>query len=418
MKKIFLQIGATRDGQNPYCEVAKQQGYFTILVEMGEFIDYQSQCMQLPFDMLLRLNHPENPVDILDAYMYTGMSLPLVVLAGFEAYNQSAGRLREIIRSSSKSHQFIPMDKYAQRIALKNIDTLFPQPDFHFFSSVSGIKRAKNTFSYPCVIKPVDGGGGLGIWLIKTLVDLDAAVDKLAITMNYGGRPFSGFIVESYLKGDEYSLQGVVCNGHPSILTCCKKVIEVIQNDEGDLSFYESGHVAVTASNLPESFISLTNFCCDTFGYKQGAFHIDFIDVCGTLYFLEMGFRLSGMGIVNLVKEVTGLNWAKIAFDIEQGKVYNGSHYLNHSHAVGQLRLRKASHLSAAKSWVSQNKRGSVRKPVKFPQVNIPLTSPLYADLTRHSGILGTLHLISDEQKEILSVFQEIISSHLAHVIN
>ena len=42
MKKIFLQIVATRDGQNPYCAVAKRDGYFTVLAEMGDFVDYQS----------------------------------------------------------------------------------------------------------------------------------------------------------------------------------------------------------------------------------------------------------------------------------------------------------------------------------------------------------------------------------------
>lgn len=53
MKNIFLQIGATRDGQNPYCAVAQRQGYFTVLIEMGDFIDYQSLCVSLPFDMIL-----------------------------------------------------------------------------------------------------------------------------------------------------------------------------------------------------------------------------------------------------------------------------------------------------------------------------------------------------------------------------
>jgi hypothetical protein len=31
--------------------------------------------------------------------------------------------------------------------------------------------------------------------------------------------------------------------------------------------------------------------------YRQGAFHIDFILVNGIPHFLEMGFRLSGMGV-------------------------------------------------------------------------------------------------------------------------
>ncbi|MBJ8678589.1 ATP-grasp domain-containing protein [Citrobacter freundii] len=415
MEKIFLQIGATRDGQNPYCEVARRNGYFTVLVETGEFVDYQSQCMSLPFDMILRIDHPENPVEVLQTWLYTGrQATPQVVLAGFEAYNQSAGRIRGMLNNSPENRVFIPLDKYAQRMTLKKSGCTFSQPDFHFFSSVHGIKNARNCINYPCVIKPIDGGGGLGIWLVKTPATLDDAVNKLAMTMNYGGRPFSGFIVEDYLQGEEYSLQGVVCNGEPWVLTCCQKVIETAENSNGNISFYESGHVASPAHNLPEPFRRLMHQCCENFGYQQGAFHIDFIMVKDTPYFLEMGFRLSGMGVVSLVKEVTGLNWAEIAFNIEQEKPYENISHSRHSFSAGQLRLRQAAHLSAAELWVNQNRHGHIVPPVKFPQPDISSESPLYADLTRHAGILGILHLTADDPKEILSVFQDITSENQA----
>ncbi|KAB7893285.1 ATP-grasp domain-containing protein [Rouxiella badensis] len=415
MKNIFLQIGATRDGQNPYCEIAQGQGFYTVLVEMGDFVDYQSLCIAFPFDMILRIDHPENHVEVLQAYMNAGLlKRPEVVLAGFEAYNQCAGRVREMLSNSHESQSFIPLDKYAQRMALKTTNISFSQPNFRFFSSAHSIKDSRDVLSYPSVIKPIDGGGGLGIWLIKTPEDLDSAVNKLAATMNYGGRLFSGFIIENYLQGEEYSLQGVVCNGRPFALTCCQKVIEVTENNDGNISFYESGHVAEAANKLPEEFINLMHFCCETFNYQQGAFHIDFIVVDGVPYFLEMGFRLSGMGVVNLVKETTGLNWAEIAFNIEQGKSFEGITYLPHSPAVGHLRLRQASHLSAAEFWVQQNQCGNVLLPINFPQLNISSESSLYADLTRHAGILGTLRLTANDTREILTAFHGIISTSRA----
>ncbi|WP_413507017.1 ATP-grasp domain-containing protein [Serratia proteamaculans] len=411
MKNIFLQIGATRDGQNPYCEVAQRQGYFTVLIEMGDFIDYQSLCIALPFDMILPVNHPENPVEVMQAYMSAGLlQQPQVVLAGFEAYNQSAGCVRAMGSHSPEHNRFIPLDKYAQRMALKKACAACLQPEFRFFSSVASIKSARDVLAYPCVIKPVDGGGGLGIWLVKSPEDLDTAVDQLATTMNYGGRSFSGFIVESYLQGEEYSLQGVVCNGQPWALTCCQKVIEITEHNDGNISFYESGHVAVSASQLPDSFINLMWRCCETFDYRQGAFHIDFIVLQGGPYFLEMGFRLSGMGVVNLVRETTGLNWAEIAFNIEQGKSFESLADLQHSHAVGQLRLRQEACLSAAELWVRQHQRGSVLPPIHFLQLNVTSESSLYADLSRHAGILGTLRLTAPDQQEILTVFHNIMA--------
>ncbi len=125
MKKIFLQIGATRDGQNPYCAVAKRDGYFTVLAEMGDFVDYQSLSLALPFDLIIRLDRPENPWEVMQAYLHAGLlAHPLVVLAGFEAYNASAGRLREMLAGPDAPAAFIPLDKYAQRMALKSLAAL------------------------------------------------------------------------------------------------------------------------------------------------------------------------------------------------------------------------------------------------------------------------------------------------------
>ncbi len=133
MRKIFLQIGATRDGQNPYCDVAKRDGYFTVLAEMSDFVDYQSLSLSLPFDLIVRLDRPENPWDVMQACLHAGMlEHPRVVLAGFEAYNASAGRVREMLAGPDAPATFIPLDKYAQRMALKKRRQIFLNLSFAF----------------------------------------------------------------------------------------------------------------------------------------------------------------------------------------------------------------------------------------------------------------------------------------------
>lgn len=410
MRKIFLQIGATRDGQNPYCDVAKRDGYFTVLAEMSDFIDYQSLSLALPFDLIIRLDRPENPWAVLQAYLHAGLlEHPRVVLAGFEAYNASAGRVREMLAGPDAPQTFIPLDKYAQRMALKKAWPHFPQPEFRFFASPLSILDARQALLYPCVIKPVDSGGGLGIWLVEAPDRLAATVQKLEETMNYGGRRFSGFIVESWLEGDEYSLQGVVHDGHPYALTCCQKVIEQQRDAQGCVSFYESGHVAVAADALPPAFVSLMRFCCEAFGYRLGAFHIDFIMVDGVPHFLEMGFRLSGMGVANLVREATGINWADIAFQLEAGGDMPALHFSRPPRAVGQLRLRQPAQLRQAESWIAEHHQGALLPPLTRQGLQVSRRSSLYADLTRHAGILGTLRLTASGRDDILAVFNGVV---------
>lgn len=411
MKKIFLQIGATRDGLNPWCAVAKRDGYVTVLAEMGDFIDYQSISLALPFDLIIRLDRPENPWEVMQACLHAGLLVhPTVVLAGFEAYNTSAGRLREMLAGPDAPDAFIPLDKYAQRMALKKAWPRFPQPEFRFFASPLSILEAGQALIYPCVVKPVDGGGGLGIWLIEHAGQLHSVVQKLVQTMNYGGRGFSGFIVESALTGTEFSLQGVVHQGAPQALTCCQKVIEQQRDAEGCVSFCESGHVAMAATALPASFISLMRFCCETFGYRQGAFHIDFIVVNGVPHFLEMGFRLSGMGVAALVQAVTGVNWAEIAFRLEAGGTLPRFAFAG-SGAVGQLRLRQPTQLQAAERWIDDHQQGALLPVLRLPALQVSPRSSLYADLTRHAGILATFSLSATSREPIMTTFQQIVDA-------
>ncbi|MFV9688368.1 ATP-grasp domain-containing protein [Pantoea sp. KXB45] len=411
MKKIFLQIGATRDGLNPWCAVAKRDGYVTVLAEMGDFIDYQSISLALPFDLIIRLDRPENPWEVMQACLHAGLLVhPTVVLAGFEAYNTSAGRLREMLAGPDAPDAFIPLDKYAQRMALKKAWPRFPQPEFRFFASPLSILDAGQALIYPCVVKPVDGGGGLGIWLIEHAGQLHSVVQKLVQTMNYGGRGFSGFIVESALTGTEFSLQGVVHQGAPQALTCCQKVIEQQRDAEGCVSFCESGHVAMAATALPASFSSLMRFCCETFGYRQGAFHIDFIVVNGVPHFLEMGFRLSGMGVAALVQAVTGVNWAEIAFRLEAGGTLPRFAFAG-SGAVGQLRLRQPVQLQAAERWIDDHQQGALLPVLRLPALQVSPRSSLYADLTRHAGILATFSLSATSREPIMTTFQQIVDA-------
>ncbi|WP_437608875.1 ATP-grasp domain-containing protein [Erwinia sp. V71] len=413
MKKIFLQIGATRDGQNPYCAVAQREGYFTVLAEMAEFVDYQSQCLELPFDLILRISKPENPQQVMQAYFNAGLlEHPQVVLAGFEAYNPCAGRVREMLAASDEHHSFIPLDKYAQRMALSKAQTGVAQPEFRFFASVLSIRDARDALIYPCVITPVDGGGGLGVWLVKSAHELDKTVDKLVNTLNYGGRRFTGYIVERWLPGVEYSLQGVVCDGVAHALTCCQKLTEQVKSADGAISFYESGHVAESAQQLPAAFQSLMQTCCTTFDYRQGAFHIDFILLDNVPYFLEMGFRLSGMGVVSLVNGITGQDWAEVTFHLEEGKPFHGLPPDAQAQALGQLRMRQPAQLAAAELWVRSHPQSKVLPPLKLPPVSAARHSPLYADVTRHAGILGTLRLAAADTEQILAVFNAIVATN------
>ena len=77
--------------------------------------------------------------------------------------------------------------------------------------------------------------------------------------------------------------------------------------------------------------------------------------------------------------------------------------------AVGQLRLRQPAQLRQAESWIAEHQQGALLPPLTFPGLQVSRRSSLYADLTRHAGILGTLRLAADGRDDILAVFNNLV---------
>jgi len=408
LRNIFLQIGATRDGLNPYASVAQKFNYYKVLVESPDFINFQSASVNYDFDYILRVRDPANAAEVMAAYQAIGIpKAPTIVLPGFEIYNKSSYQIRALLQEN-ESAEFLPLDKAEQRRAFSG--SVHAQPWFNYYKCLDDIPKHIPSKFYPCIIKPVDSGGGLGVWLISSDRELKCALWELKQTKNYGGSCFSGFLVEQYLEGDEFSLQGVVSGNKSHALACCKKIIERDAISGDPRGFRESGHVAFSSTCIPQSFKTLMEFCCKRFGYNEGAFHIDFIVVDDIIYFIEMGFRMSGMGISSIVDYVSGKSWSKISFQIAEGKHFDDVALDNDCRASGQLRIRTFRQLRAAEHFIQKARNGTIT--YRDPETRTALHMPcLDADLSRHSGILGTLELRGKYHDRILEDFISIITS-------
>lgn len=408
IKNIFLQVGSTRDGSNPYCAIAKKYGYITVLVETNELINLQSKNFAIDFDRVIRISNPEEPNAVIDAYRKHGYSdNPKVILAGFEAYNTSAFILKNKINNVNRQG-FVPLDKYQQRkkIAASDIN----QPWFYFFNSLKALSESTALNSYPFIIKPIDGGGGLGVYLVRTHHEMESVIAELSNTKNYGGREFSGFLVEEYIDGVEFSIQGIVEHGTVNVLTCCQKIIT--KSIVGNIcSFNELGHVAFTGGDNYGSFEDFSQRCCDEFSYSIGAFHIDLIIKNNKLYFVEMGFRISGMGITNLVKIITGYDWAEQTFLLELNSENNEPTLTGGScFTSGRLRLQTKAQVSSASQWCMASGKGNLIMSsfVKNEEDKRDIT--LKSDLNRHTNTVATLTLDGENQEEIIKVFKSILA--------
>jgi hypothetical protein len=407
----FVQIGAARDGLDPYLACARRRAMPAVLVETPAYLAWRRRLRRRPFDTELAVPAPEDPRQVAAALHAAGVA-PALVLAGFERYVEAAFRLAAQLHVAPWPYAgpaFRPPDKAGQRTALSRRAPEIPQPPYvhmrlngttprpHDGDGMGeGTARTLRELAFPQVVKPVDGGGGLGVRLVRDETERRRALEEAATAANYGGAAFTGLLVEECVTGTEYSLQCLAWEGKAHVLCVCEKVV-LPEEDGGLLGFRESGHIAMDADHAPPTLREVAQWCAEATGYREGPFHIDLIHNARGPHFLEMGFRLSGFGLVALVARATGLDWAEQAFvahaDRREPARPNGD---TRRRAVAQLVVTRPEQLARAERLAAEDPRVRVEAAPaapgteEFTELDLASLAP---DRRRHATILGKVQL-------------------------
>lgn len=391
----FIQLGATRDGLDPYLDAARQRGLHAVLVETPAYLMWRRQLGRRSFDVELEVQHPADPLAVQKALEDANYSASLI-LPGFERYVESAYALAQQLhvrpwRPHTAMH-FQPPDKWDQRQRLARHAHSVAQPNYTLVPKAGLGDELLESMTPPLVIKPTNGGGGLGVFLARDRAAFAAALTLIGNLSNYDGSAFPRIMAEEYIPGTEVSLQGVARYGQTTILTVCEKFIsqEPVPGCTGVLGFREAGHVASPGKYADPALLTLAQRCAETFAWRDGPFHIDAVHHDDRWFFLEMGFRLSGGGLVRLVRLATGLDWGELSF----------SHYLGeqqepptpNTHIVGQIAAVNDKELREAKRLAAMGYDIFVEELVSPPDSLGTQVEPLLAsDRMRHTGLTGRI---------------------------
>jgi predicted ATP-grasp superfamily ATP-dependent carboligase len=398
----FIQIGATRDGLDPYLACARRRKMKTVLVETPAFLALRRKLGRLSFDEEVAVEEPHVLDELADRF-HRGPSSSVLVLAGFERYTRIAAELRQLLSGPSRAATFLPPDKAEQRRLIAEGAPEIRQPATFGIDSATG----------PVVVKPVDGGGGLGVYRVDDPRNLADAVRHIRQLSNYGGGAFGGVLIQELVRGTEYSLHGVMRDGIPSILTCAEKFISSGADDDpgGMASFREMAHV-VSAAGVDPLLQRFARRCLTALAYDRGAFHIDFI-AAEEPVLLEVGFRLSGGGLVEAVDRASGIDWAEEAFRAHLGEP--GCAGSGERRAVGVVAMTTDDQLEQCSELTSAGLPDGVeiRVPgaVTAPQTERPLlTEPtLNSDLRRHAPVRGRFLVLGPSAALVRSVVEQLL---------
>ena len=392
-RKVFVQVGATRDGMDLYLDAARRRGMTAVLVETPDYLRWRAVLGRRDFDAYLPVQQPAEVSDLVSALRMLDRT-PHLVLAGFERYVMSSYQAAQALGALPEGHSqwFSTPYKRAQRAIMAAVaGGPVGQPRHAFAETLDDLEAAAAGLTFPVVVKPDNGGGGLGIVMVAAIKDLRYARNTLSGLTNYDGGPFNGWIVEEFVDGTEISVQAIARDGKIEILTMCEK-LTTTEKDGPLASFREAGHIAHPGTEVDPEIYRFAEACTSAVGYRHGPFHVDMIRSGGTLQLLEIGFRLSGMRVADLVGRTIGRDWGDDAFGANLGE-----HPVPTPPApacyTGHVTLRRPDEVTAAEAVVAtgevQMEIQRFQPPTLPPDWAVGVPRSLQSDVYRHAGALA-----------------------------
>ena len=248
--------------------------------------------------------------DIIHAVAYLSRNRQIDLIMALDDFDvETAAHLREHFRlpgmGDSLARNF--RDKLAMRTTARNAGLLVPE--FTGVFNYDELREFMGRVSPPWLLKPRSEASSMGIKKINHSDELWPILESL-------GDQQSFFLLEQFVAGDVYHVDGLVDNG---------EVLFSMAHKYGKppLSVYSGGGVFITrsldrGSDESKALVELNKEVLKAMGLVRGATHSEYIKSQddGRLYFLENAARVGGANIAECVDYATSVNlwreWARI----------------------------------------------------------------------------------------------------------
>ncbi|HJQ14354.1 MAG TPA: ATP-grasp domain-containing protein [Anaerolineales bacterium] len=258
--------------------------------------------------------------DITHAVAYLARSRQIDLIVALDDFDvETAAHLREHFRlpgmGDSLARNF--RDKLAMRTTARNAGIRVPE--FTGVFNYDDLREFMARVSPPWLLKPRSEASSMGIKKIEHADEVWPALESL-------GDQGSFFLMEQFVAGDVYHVDGLVDNG---------EVLFSMAHKYGKppLSVYAGGGVFLTRSldrdsEESKALVALNKQVLKAMGLVRGATHSEYIQshADGQYYFLENAARVGGANIAECVDYASGVNlwreWARIEIANWRGEQY------------------------------------------------------------------------------------------------
>ncbi|MDR5637917.1 ATP-grasp domain-containing protein [Thermosynechococcus sp. PP42] len=201
-----------------------------------------------------------------------------------------------------KLHQAqVATNKYYQR--RKAQDSGLKVPQFSLASTYEEALYASKEILYPLVLKPIDNRGSFGVFKVENESYLKELFYK-SLMMSHSRL----VLVEQYIEGEEYTVDGYCFNGHPTSLAVAKKSHYKDNQCVANVIKYSS------KINVCKEIFRYNSLVAQKLGFNFGMIHAEYIiDKYDNIYLIEMANRGGGVYTSSLIVPLfTGIDLPSI----------------------------------------------------------------------------------------------------------
>jgi len=276
--------------QTPVIRKAKTEGYFTIVADYNpsapgfEFADLKLIVSTRDKDEILKNALKYNIDGIL-----TTSDFPVRVVSYVAEKNG--------LKALSPDSAYLCTNKFLLREKLKSSNLHYP--DYFFIKEK---KDLVNVTDFPAVIKPVDASASRGVRKVNNQNELLKEYDY---TVSFSES--KSVIVETFIKGDEFSVEAITYNGKTDIIAITQKY----KTGEKNGYFVEFAHkIPADISNQKAELLKTTTLnLINLINLDNSSSHTEIILSENKAYIVEIGARLGGDYIASdLVYLSTGID--------------------------------------------------------------------------------------------------------------
>lgn len=255
---------------------------------------------------------------------------------------------------------------------------------------------------FPVIIKPVDNGGGKGITICNSELELIEAHEK---AMLFSKR--KEIILEKYLQGNEISVCYTLKDGQISLSCIFDKFMNHAQYGMAPLpnvNIYPSKFIDIYMDFVNDKVIAMLR----NLGLKNGVIFIQNIINEDGIFFIEMGCRMNGSCDYHYINYINGIDIMKMSI----------SHALTGEMGIYDLKLDNPRFKKYCATLHLCSKGGTINEIVGIEEVKVKLLDSLIhfqcnykvGDYIEKSGtlnqILFTFYMVDNSIKNICKTIE------------